>query len=113
MHGPYSDFRLMAANRYVSDQVRRQALWDVRSYQLIIDRKDRENEALRGAFAASEEKNTQLTAQSWERFDLLTQEREKNAKLSGWATVGKVWTIALGGSVLGLTTIAVIHAVRP
>jgi hypothetical protein len=107
VHGPYSDFRLMAANRFVSDRLRREAVWDNHAYQRILERKEQESAALRGALQASEEKSAEVATQSWERFDLLIQERAKNARLIPWATIGKVAVITVG---VGATVAAVLAA---
>lgn len=113
VHGPYSDFRLMAANRKVSDALRKEALGDKLVWQDLAGRTQRLADSLRTQVWVEQEKGHQKDDMLGISQGNLMACREKNAKLSGWATVGKVWTIALGGSVLGLTTIAVIHAVRP
>ena len=101
VHGPYTDFRLMAANRLVLDRQVRQALWDKHAWQSIADRERERADTLMVALEMEKGVSRMRLDQLGDLREDLMDCGERAGRLSGWATVGKVGVAVAGVGVLG------------
>src|SRR5690606_14161480 len=85
VHGPYSDFRLMAANRLVTDQNVRALLWEKHAWQGIADKERERGDSLAVALDLTKLAGGKLVEGNMELRQNLMDCGGRNARLQGWA----------------------------
>lgn len=96
VHGPYNDFRRMAANRLVSDQLRRQLAWDKTAWMRVADKERERADKHEASFLAERDRN-KLMKENLEQATTVAHKCCAKARRSAtWATVGKVGVVTVG-----------------
>ena len=112
VHGPYSDFRRMAANRIVSNELRRRAAWERAAWERIADAEGERAKTIQNALEAEQVRTRTLAASNIRLQEGMIACNATASALKGWASVGKVSTFVVGVGVLGITTVAILNAAR-
>ncbi len=112
VHGPYTDFRLMAANRIVSDQMRRQAVRVMYGWMSLADNNRAEADKWKKSYEAEHARGLSLGAKTIEQQEALIACNADKSKLKAWATIGRIGVISVGVGVGAVATVAIINATK-
>lgn len=112
VHGPYNDFRLMAANRLVSDQLRREAVWNKHAWMNVAEQERKKAEVTNNALDLSQKQVGILSSDNLELRSALISCQSSVAGYRMWATIGKFCVIGGGVILVGSAILVTANAVK-
>lgn len=112
MHGPYDDFRRMAANRLVADDRIRQAVYMSISWRTLADKERARADTLEVALRACRQWGDAATDRAVQYRDNYLDLRSNQQGLRTWATIGKAGTVAFILTLMWSVTVSILNAAR-
>lgn len=113
VHGPYAEFRLMAAKRTVSDRKRRDALFDAQAYKNLAAGIQKELDDTKLASSAKDAKIDTLASTVGALQQNLIQCGMDKAALRSWATVGRITVGLVTAGVGTVATVLILNSAKP
>ena len=102
----------MAANRVVSDNLRRKAIFDTHSWMGIAESNKMEADKWHKAYDTEHTRGQGLGAANVDLQEALIVCNADKSKLKAWATLGKIGVISVGVGVGAVAAVAIINATK-